>query len=169
MTKNVDKYLLPNILNEKLFKYKDHIIDFFETNNYDFLYGQKRDNCGVVAGAFCIFMQTKNINIIRVQGDFLTDNGSYKKLDFYKEELIEMRSLNLDPDDLNDRMRFSEIKSLTERQKKIPHYWNQDDNGLIIDLSGFSQFIKTGLVKDLDSSRYLPYDKPQKTIKLKTI
>ena len=33
-------------------------------------------------------------------------------------------------------------------------YWNQDESGLIIDLSGYSQFVKKGFAKDLNQSRY---------------
>lgn len=41
--------------------------------------------------------KNKWIEIERVKGEFLTDKGSYEELDFYKEELIEMKNNNLNP------------------------------------------------------------------------
>ena len=65
-----------------------------------------------------------------------------------------MKKMNLDPNKLEDRMLFAKELNLIERQKKIPHYWNEDIDGLIIDLSGYSQFVKSGLAKDLNITRY---------------
>lgn len=152
--KNIEEYLIPNILNEEFSKYKKEINEFFKKCHSDFLYGQKRDNCGVIAASFLLFMQEKNIKLERIRGEFVTDKGVFTKLDFYKEELIKMKDSGLNPNDINDRMKFVEMNNLYERQKRIPHYWNVDKNGLIIDLSGYSQFVKTGLSDNLNNSRY---------------
>lgn len=151
---NLEQYLMPNILNEELKDYKEHIQEFFITNNYEFKYGQKRDNCGVVAAGFYMFMLQKGINVPRCKGDFVADIPLYEKLDFYKEELLQMKNLGLNPSLKDDRFEFMKIFNLENRQKRIPHYWNQDESGLIIDLSGYSQFVKKGFAKDLNQSRY---------------
>ena len=65
-----------------------------------------------------------------------------------------MKKMNLDPNKLEDRMLFAKELNLIERQKKIPHYWNEDIDGLIIDLSGYSQFVKSGLEKDINITKY---------------
>ena len=70
---NLEQYLMPNILNEELKDYKEHIQEFFITNNYEFKYGQKRDNCGVVAAGLYMFMLQKGINVPRCKGDFVAD------------------------------------------------------------------------------------------------
>ena len=87
-------------------------------------------------------------------GDFVADIPLYEKLDFYKEELLQMKNLGLNPSLKDDRFEFMKIFNLENRQKRIPHYWNQDESGLIIDLSGYSQFVKKGFAKDLNQSRY---------------
>lgn len=155
------KYIPEDILNRDLIKYKEYIIDYFKENKDTFIYGQKRDNCGVVAGDFCLYMKNKGIEIERVKGEFLTDKGSYKEFDFYKEELIDMKNNNLNPKLLEDRIKYCDIMSLHERQKKIPHYWNVDKNGDIIDLSGYSQFVKTEMTEDINFKRYIEENKPK--------
>lgn len=155
------KYIPEEILNKDLIKYKDYIIDYFKENKETFIYGQKRDNCGVIAGDFSLYMKNRGIKIERVKGDFLNDKGSFKELDFYKEELIDMKNKNLNPKSLEDRIKYCDIMSLHDRQKKIPHYWNVDENGIIIDLSGYSQFIKTKMSKDINFKRYIEEEKPK--------
>lgn len=164
--KKIDKYLYPNILEESWSIYKEDITQYFELNTYEFNLGQKRDNCGIVAAGFDLFMEKKGIEFTRIRGDFVTDIGVYTKLDFYKEDLQEMKSLGLDPNKLENRMEYVEKFDLYERQKRIPHYWNMDANGLIVDLSGYSQFVKKGLSKDIAPDRYEGYE-VKKTNKLK--
>ena len=60
LTMNIEKYLTPNILQTELSKYKKEINEFFKVCHYEFMYGQKRDNCGVVAAGFSMFMENKN-------------------------------------------------------------------------------------------------------------
>ena len=162
----LEDYLPANILETTWLKYEKEIREFFETNNKSFLYGQKRDNCGVIAADFAFFAQKKGLEIIRVRGEFVTNKGSFKKKDFYKEELEAMSSVGLNPNMLEDRMLFAEQNGLTERQKRIPHYWNVDSEGLIIDLSGFSQFVIAGLSKNIENSRYIPEIKNDKKLKM---
>lgn len=167
----LEKYIPLEILNNELKKYKKEIELFFEENKDSFIYGQKRDNCGVIAADFLMFMKDRDIDIKRVNGNFVNDIGVYTKLDFYKEEIGQMKQLNLNPDILEDRFEFCNILNLHERQKRIPHYWNVDENGLIIDLSGYSQFVKKGLSKDIKKERYENKEEPsikkEKKIKLK--
>jgi hypothetical protein len=155
------KYIPEEVLNKEFIKYKEYIIDYFKENKETFIYGQKRDNCGVIAGDFSLYMKNRGIKIERVRGDFLNDKGSYKELDFYKEELIDMKNKNLNPKLLEDRIKYCDIMSLHERQKMIPHYWNVDESGNIIDLSGYSQFVKTKLSQDINFKRYIEENKPK--------
>ena len=99
-------------------------------------------------------MKKEGISFERIRGDFVIDEGVFTKLDFYKEELKLMKKMNLDPNKLEDRMIFVKEFNLFERQKRIPHYWNEDVDGLIVDLSGYSQFVKSGLAKALNITRY---------------
>jgi hypothetical protein len=63
-------------------------------------------------------------------------------------------------------MQFVKKFDLSDRQKRIPHFWNVDESGLIIDLSGYSQFVKSGLSTDLNNSRY-DYKEIKKDKKIK--
>lgn len=150
----LENYLKPNILNSELKEYKKYIEEFFFECNWEFKHGQKRDNCGVIAAVFYMFMLKKDIEIPRVSGDFVVDVPMVEKLDFYKNELNHMKEIGLNPNEKKDRIEYMKMFDLEERQKRIPHYWNQDSNGLIIDLSGYSQFIKSGLAENLNNSRY---------------
>lgn len=161
----IENYLVANILDNEWEKYNNEIREFFTLHKADFLYGQIRDNCGVVAASFCSFMQEKGLNFERVGGEFKTNKGVFSKLDFYKEELNEIIKLNLNPNKIEDRLRFVEIYHLHERQKKIPHYWNKDEQGFLIDLSGYCQFVKTGLVEDLNPDRYFSKNNVNKILK----
>jgi hypothetical protein len=150
---NIEQYLMHDSL-KKWSQYESEIRDFFNICKEEFIYGQKRDNCGVIACAFELFMKSQGIEMKRVNGNFIADYGVFAQLDFFKEELIEMEKLKLNPKKLEDRMCFVKMFSLEERQKEIPHYWNVDVNGLIIDLSGYSQFVKTKLASNLNIDRY---------------
>lgn len=151
---NIVNYLYPNILEDSWSLYSKDIKEYIDSNQSEFILSQKRDNCGIAAVGFYFFMKNKNIDFTRVRGDFVTDLGVYTKLDFYKTDLQEMKKIGLNVNSLEDRMKYVEEFNLHDRQKRIPHYWNVDSNGLIVDLSGYSQFVKTGLAKDLNPSRY---------------
>lgn len=147
----------------QLKKYLPHLVDspyweqitlYVKDNQDEFILSQKRDNCGIAAAGFVLFMKKEGLEIQRVRGDFITDTPLYTKLDFYKEDLQEMRYLGLNPNVKEDRVKFVEDYDLKERQKAIPHYWNSDSAGNIIDLSGHSQFVKSKLAENLSASRY---------------
>jgi hypothetical protein len=59
----IEKYLLPNILDNDLAKYKKEIIQYFNLYKSEFMYGQKRDNCGVVSSGFVFFMKKYNKHV----------------------------------------------------------------------------------------------------------
>ena len=151
---NLYRHIPKIILETNFLKYKNEIIEYYNENKQDFLYGQKRDNCGVIASDFSLFMMKKGLYISRIKGEFKNDIGVYSKLDFYADELTKMKTLGLNPNKLDDRLNFCDTFQLHERQKLIPHYWCQDPDGVIIDLSAYSQFIKKGLSKDINNSRY---------------
>jgi hypothetical protein len=87
---DIGKYLFPGALEGDWSLYASEITEYFEVNRKEFLYGQKRDNCGVIAGGFYFFMKSKGFELTRIGGDFVVDKGVFTKLDFFKEELIEM-------------------------------------------------------------------------------
>lgn len=151
----INKYIPNELLNGSFKKYKQYIIDYYSENKETFIYGQKRDNCGVIAADFSLYMKSKGIMIERINGEFKLDKGLYSELDFYKEELKEMKQYNLNYKLIEDRIKYCDLFSLHERQKKVPHYWNEDESGLIIDLSAYSQFVKNSLSECIDSTRYL--------------
>lgn len=163
----INKYIPNELLNGIFKKYKKYIIDYYSENKETFIYGQKRDNCGVIAADFSLYMKSKGIIIERVNGEFKLDKGLYAELDFYKEELKEMKKYNLNYKLIEDRIKYCDLLSLHERQKKVPHYWNEDENGLIIDLSAYSQFVKNSLSESLDSKRYLNNNKNKLINKVK--
>lgn len=130
-------------------------IDEFLTSSGRSKYYAIRDNCGPCALDFIDYMKnTYNIILKRVQGEFYADIPVHTKYDFYKDELIAMKKANLNPNSDTDRIRFMQDNDLTERNKYIPHYWLIDNNNKIVDPSGYLQFVKSGLSKDLNSNRY---------------
>lgn len=133
----------------------DTYIEEFLTSSGRRKYYSIRDNCGPCALDFIDFMKTRhNIGLTRVQGEFYTDVPVHSKHDFYKDELVAMAKINLNPNSDNDRIKYMIDNDLVDRQKYIPHYWTVDNNGKIIDPSGYLQFVKSGLSKDLNDSRY---------------
>ena len=112
----------------QLKKYLPHLVDspyweqitlYVKDNQDEFILSQKRDNCGIAAAGFVLFMKKEGLEIQRVRGDFITDTPLYTKLDFYKEDLQEMRYLGLNPNVKEDRVKFVEDYDLKERQKAI--------------------------------------------------
>ena len=60
----------------------------------------------------------------------------YKRKDFTNDEISDMLSMNLDPQNLLDRKHYAEVKHLDDELKLIPHYW-AEVNGQIIDPARF--------------------------------
>ena len=134
----------------------DVYIKEFLTSSGKRRYYSIRDNCGPCALDFIDFMKNKyNIILTRVQGEFYTDVPVHTKYDFYKDELDAMKKANLNPNNDDDRIKFMHDNDLIERQKYIPHYWVVDNKKTIIDPSGYLQFVKSGMSKDLNNSRYI--------------
>lgn len=135
----------------------EYINDFLNNSAYsrNKKYYAIRDNCGPCALDFIDYMQnTHGIILKRQQGEFYADVPVHTKNDFYADELIKMKTAGLNPNSNSDRIQYMIDNDLVERQKMIPHYWTVDADGKILDPSGYLQFVKTGLSKDLDDSRY---------------
>ena len=151
------KHIPAAIFNSSLYHYglyEDDIRAYINANTYEFEYGQKRNNCGVVAAGFSSFMASRNLEIKRVEGFFHVDNGVYGILDFYPDELKVMNTLGFNHTNVNDRQAYVKAYGLTERQKQIPHYWNIDSSNRIIDLCAYSQFVASKLANDISTNRY---------------
>lgn len=166
MTDNIQKlskYLEPDYLDNN--PYKEVIVELLNYDPQCFLTSQKRDECGYIAIVLEMFAEKKGINLKRIRGEFYTDQIQLKKLDFFKEDLVSMVNEGLNPNNKDDRLTFVVRHNLEERQKLIPHYWNEDQHGNIIDLSGYWQFIHSGMAKDMNIKRYIK-EAPIKKLKL---
>jgi hypothetical protein len=134
----------------------DLVTDFLKSiHPKELRYYSIRDNCGPAALHMKDWAKSKGIELQRYGGYFTADDVAYDKADFTKEMKREFLRQGLDFNDPNARKQF--IKSnpeYSEEWKKIPHYWLQDKLGSVYDPTGYIQFIKTGLAKDLNSSRY---------------
>ncbi len=134
---------------------KQYIDEFLKNSKLNTFYAI-RDNCGPCAYDFVLYMETKhNILLRRIRGEFRCDKPVHTKKDFYPEEIEDMKHKNLNPNNDSDRIKYMNDNNLVERQKLIPHYWTVMEDNTIIDPSGFLQFVKTGLAKDLNDSRYI--------------
>ena len=115
-----------------------------------------RDNCGPAALHMMSWAREKGLELQRYGGYFVADNVVYDKADFTKEMKREFLQQGLDFNDPHARKEFIGSNSeYSEEWKKVPHYWLQDKQGNVYDPTGYIQFVKTGLAKDLASSRYL--------------
>ena len=135
--------------------YKEIITELIKYDKPSFISSQKRDSCGYIAIVLEDFAKDRGVVLKRVEGVFHTDVIHLKKLDFFKEELLIMSQEGLNPQLKEDRLQFVINNQLEERQKQIPHYWNEDNKGNIVDLSGYCQFVKSGFSKDLNKHRYI--------------
>ena len=118
-------------------------------------YYSVRDNCGPAALDMIDWAKTQGIELHRVGGYFVADNIVYDKEDFTKEMKRDFLQQGLDFNDSQARKEFIESNpKYSEEWKKIPHYWLQDKQGNVYDPTGYIQFVKTGLSKDLDPVRY---------------
>lgn len=115
--------------------------------------GCHRNYCEIPAAKFKEFGEKHGFEIETVSGDFLIDKPEFKRADFTQTELSNMRINGLDPNSKKDRIKFAEKQNLIDELKKVPHFWN-DYQGKIIDFTGHTQFVKTGLAADTDSNRY---------------
>ena len=89
----------------------------------------------------------------RVQGTFEVDNLEMDLLDFHDKEIVAMKKQGYNPNLENDRRQFATKNNLLDELKLIPHQWNEY-KGEIIDLTGYAQFVETGLSSDTNKSRY---------------
>ena len=130
------------LLNQFKKEYKDSIT-----------YGCIRDNCGIPAIDLEMYANKFGFHIPRVYGKFKVDSPQLSKKDFTPDELKQMKDQKYNPNNINDRYLYAKENNLLDELKYIPHYWNEF-NGQIIDFTGYTQFVKTGLASDLDTSRY---------------
>ena len=123
-------------INELLEGYRDinDVIKAYKNQFQDEIdLGCRRDGCGIPATGFEQFAADNGFGMVeRVQGFFTVDKPDPE---------------NLKPgEDIND-------PEVQEKSKVIPHQWNEYKDQ-IIDLTGYAQFVETGLASDLNSERY---------------
>lgn len=112
-----------------------------------------RDNCGPAAISLIMFAKKHGIELKRVGGYFKADQVVYDKADFTREMKKEFTG---NFNSAKERKEWIENNpKYSEEWKLIPHYWCEDAVGKIYDPTGKAQFIKKGLSKDLDKSRYI--------------
>ena len=119
-------------------------------------YYRIRDNCGPAALHMKDWARERGIELHRYHGHFAADHVVHDKDDFTKEMKHDFAQQGLDFNDPQQRKEYIELHpTYSEEWKKVPHYWLQDDQGNIYDPVGHIQFVKTGLARDLNPSRYL--------------
>lgn len=116
----------------------------------------KRDNCGPACYDLIHHAKKKsNTELQIVKGHFEADHPVHEKADFTKEMRAEFKKTGKDFSNKQHRKEFIENHpTYSKENKMIPHYWTKDQQGNIHDPSGHNQFVKKGLSKDLDASRY---------------
>ena len=126
-----------------------------QCNMYD-----KRDNCGPAALDFISWAESKGIkDLKRIDGYFKVDIPVSSKRDFTQEMKQEFLNDGGDWNNAKDRLEWIYNSPYSEQWKYIPHYWVEDRNGKIYELTGQQQFIDTGYAKDLNPYRYMLSDK----------
>lgn len=133
----------------------DLVDEFLKTRSpKELAFCRRRDNCGPAAIDMMFWAKAQGIDLQRVQGYFVADSVVYAKADFTKEMRQELTQQGLDFNNPLDRKNFIEA-NYSDEWRKIPHYWLTDRQGKIYDPTGELQFIRTGLAKNLNPSRYL--------------
>lgn len=133
----------------------DNLVDEFKKKNTKYIeQGCRRNYCEVPAIKFVSFAKQRGYNVEKVYGEFLIDTPEYHFDDFTQQEKASMKMQYLDPHKREDRIKFAKKHNLDDELKKVPHYWNEY-KGQIIDLTGYAQFVETGLAADLNTSRYI--------------
>lgn len=115
--------------------------------------GCQRNYCEIPADRFMEFGKKHGFDIEKISGDFAIDNPEFARADFTSIELSNMKINGLNPNSKQDRIKFAKRENIIDELKKVPHFWNEYQ-GRIIDFTGHSQFVETGLATDLDSARY---------------
>lgn len=113
--------------------------------------GSIRDYCDIPANFFQLFAAEHGFHAPKHRGNFKVDNPEYKKLDFLKSELLQMKMEGFDPNTVYGRREFALKHNI---DMSIPHTWNVVE-GVIVDFTADAQFVKTGMSKDTDISRYV--------------
>jgi hypothetical protein len=132
------------------------VSSFLETVSPKMLrYYSVRDNCGPAALDMMVWAKSQGMDLKRYYGYFTADSVVSEKADFTKEMKKEFSQLGLDFNDPVARKEFIESSpKYRDEWKKVPHYWLQDSQGKVYDPSGYIQFVKGGLSRDLSPSRY---------------
>ena len=131
----------------------DILQQFKKTHEQSINYGKIRGNCGVVAAELCSYAATHGYNMPRVYGWFHVDNPPMDYDDFTDDEITDMKLIGFDPLLHSDRTKYATNNDLISQLQEVPHYWN-NWNGNIIDLSGYYQFVVSGMASDTKAWRY---------------
>ena len=146
------KQIIREVIEESInTKTKELINSFNETlTPFDL----KRGNCGLTAANLVVYLQKRGIDSRRQEGSFKVDTPSYIKNDFAYEELMDAKKKGYNMNEREDRIKYAKDVDLIDELKLIPHYWVEIDDE-IVDPTGYAQFVKTKLSKDLDKLRYI--------------
>lgn len=153
-------YISDSIIAEK---YETYIRGFIDEHKTEIRKSQQRNKCHIVPFYFERFMKhieressiINNIDIKIADGAYKVDKALYKKADFTKDELKEMKLIGLDPNNKDHREKYAKDKSIEDEMFMIPHYWNLLE-GAIIDFTSVSQFVKSGLTDEIKEENYYP-------------
>lgn len=129
--------------------------EYEEKYKGDIIKGCKRNFCAVPASSFARFINHKGFNKARsVSGYFVVDDPRPLSVDDFTDEekgLAKSQGVNLSNPE--EAWLFVQKNNLEDEMKNVPHYWTSIDK-LIIDFTGHSQFVKTGMAIDNKPQRY---------------
>jgi len=133
----------------------NNIIDAFKQEHADTIeQGCVRDYCELPAAKLVTYGKQHGFDIKKVYGDFIIDNPEYEFANLQSHEKSSMQMQYMDPHNPKDIARYAKSMGIEDEFKKVPHYWNEY-KGKIIDLTGYAQFVNTGLANDLNTNRYI--------------
>lgn len=137
---------------------------FMVTHKDDIKKGCKRNYCVLPAAKLRDFLKFNGFPKARmVAGIFAVDDPRPLSPDDFTDEEKELaRSQGAYLNNPERAWEFAEKNNLTDELKLVPHYWTQIDD-LIIDFTGYEQFVKSGMAADNNIKRY----KRKNTTKLK--
>lgn len=148
--KNPETY--PSILLKSV---NNIVQDFSKSYSADIKKGCERHFCVLPAMKLTKYLKSKGFPKSKtVKGTFTVDDPRPLTVsDFTDEERALAKQQGFYLGDKDNAWRFAVKNNLVDELKNIPHYWTQIGD-LIIDFTGEEQFVKTGMAKSFDISKY---------------
>lgn len=146
----------PEIFPSILLKSINNIVhDFSKIYSGDIKKGCERNFCVLPAMKLTRYLKSKGFPKAKtIKGTFIVDDPRPLSIsDFTDEERALAKQQGFYLGDKDNAWQFAVKNNLVDELKNIPHYWTQIGD-LIIDFTGETQFVKSGMVQSLNLSRY---------------